>query len=295
MSGVRIVTDSTADLPPALAAEHGVSVVPLRVIFGSESLRDGVDIGGARFYERLRTDPNPARTSQPSPGEFAEVYRRLGQDGSAIVSVHISSKLSGTFQSAEIARDACRGQEIHTVDTRSASLGIGLAVLAAARAARAGAAPAEVAATARRVAEKMTVVFTVETLEFLARNGRIGKAQALLGSLLSIKPVLSLEDGIVAPIDRVRGRSRAIERMLEVLWQRVPPGAGVRGAVMYAGAEAEADAAAIAARLRGAYPGVDLVTGELGATIGTHAGPGTVGVCAYREERADMAGREVRR
>lgn len=283
MSAVRVVTDSTADLPPVLAAEHGITVVPLQVIFGSESLRDGIDIGGARFYDRLQSDPNPARTSQPSPGDFVDVYRRLGQDGSPIVSIHISSQLSGTFQSAEIARQTCSDLEIHTVDTRSASLGIGLATLEATRAARSGMGAAEVAAAARRVAEKMAVVFTVETLEFLARNGRIGKAQAFLGSLLSIKPVLRLDDGVVAPVDRVRGRAKAFERMVEVLTQRVPPGGGVRAAVMHARAEAEA--AELAARLHRLYPGAEVITGELGAVIGTHTGPGTIGVCGYREDR----------
>lgn len=281
LNRVKLVTDSTADLPPEMAREHGITVVPLQVIFGSESLRDGIDIGGARFYERLASDPTPARTSQPSPGDFVEAYRRLGRDGSAIVSVHISSALSGTFQSAEVARQNCPELEIHTIDTRSVSLGLGLAVLAAARAARAGGSPGEVAAVARRVADKMAIAFTVDTLEFLARNGRIGKAQAFLGSLLSIKPVLQVEDGVVSPVDRVRGRGKALERIVDVLSGRVAPGPGVRAAVMHA--RAEADAAALADRLRQVYPGAEVLTGELGAVVGTHAGPGTVGVCAYRD------------
>ena len=220
---VRVVTDSTADLPPEVAKAHGITVVPLNVQFGEESYRDGVDITPDQFYQRLVSSPRLPTTSQPSVGAFIEAYQGIAEGAEGIVSVHISGKLSGTCNSATQAQtELAETVPIEVVDTRQASLATGLVALAAARAAQAGGSFAEVAVEARRAAEEVSVLFMVDTLEYLQKGGRIGKAAAFLGGLLNVKPLLTIRDGEVHPLERARTRSRAVARLVELVRQAAP-------------------------------------------------------------------------
>lgn len=284
MSRIRIVTDSTSDLPPELAAQHGITVVPLEVFFGPDSFRDGIELGGDAFYEKLASSPHHPRTSQPSPADFAKVYEELTRDGSAVISVHISEKLSGTLGSARLAQQMLQDKEIHIFDSQSASLGLGLQVLAAADGVQAGLDAPAILQRLEQMAAATRVYFAVDTLEYLQRNGRIGKAQAMLGSLLSIKPLLQIEDGGVAPLDKVRGQARVMPRLLELVREAVAPGTPARFGLLHA--QVPERAAALQAQLEADYPGSEFVTSSIGAVVGTHAGPGTFGIVAVPKAAA---------
>src|SRR5579884_740575 len=216
MQPVRIVTDSTCDLPRSICEQLGIVVVPLNVHFGETIYRDGVDITSDQFFEMLATSPELPKTSQPATALFEETYNRLAAEGSAIVSIHLSAKLSGTFQAASMARDAIRNRcLIEVVDSRSASLGLGLIVMAAAEMAQVGASQRDIISYVRRLVPNVHVVCVVETLEYLQRGGRIGRARAFLGTLLNIRPIIKLEDGEVQPVEKVRTRSKAIDWLVE--------------------------------------------------------------------------------
>ncbi len=278
MSKVRIVTDSTADLPRQLVDLYGITVVPLTVHFGPEEYKDYVELTPDDFFGKLGQSPHLPRTSQPSPADFKAAYEAAAKKADWILSIHISAALSGTCQSAVMARDMLPGLDIEILDTRSASLGVGLAVLAAARAAEAGADRAEILGAARRVIDRSHVFFAVDTLEYLEKNGRIGKAQALLGGLLKIKPVLTLDNGVVAPFEKVRGKPKVIPRLAEIAAERLG-GARVRAAVVHGAAPEEAEALknALAAKL----DVEDMLIGQIGAVIGCHTGPGVLGWIAH--------------
>lgn len=280
---VHVVTDSTADLTPELIKEFGVTspvhIVPLTIHFGEEEYRDGVDLSTEEFYRKLRESHQMPRTSQPSPAAFIDVYSQVSQPGETILSFHISSKLSGTYQSALLAARQFDDRRIEVVDTRSASLGVGLIALRAAELAERGAEPDEILILCREMINHSRVFFLVDTLEYLQKNGRIGKAQAIVGGLLNVKPILTLEDGVVAPLDKVRGKAKARARLLERLIEGTSPDSVAAGAVVHAQAPEEADSLtqAVAAQ----FPTSRIVTGQLGPTVGTHVGPGTLGVVAF--------------
>jgi DegV family protein with EDD domain len=277
---VRIVTDSTCDLPAALVQAHGITVVPLTVFFGDEAFLDTVDITAGEFYERLAVSKELPRTSQPSVELFREAYERCGADGDEIVSIHLSSKLSGTLNAASVAREAV-APEIHVdlIDSYNVSLGLGLIVLEAARAAQGGASLADVVAVTRRAMDRVSVHVVVDTLEFLQRGGRIGRARSFLGSVLSIKPILRVEDGEVAPFERVRTRSKAIERMFEL-------GVSMARAkeLFVACSGSDEEARALIERLRPALPHTDIILGHLGPIVGVYTGPNALGIAALERE-----------
>ncbi len=279
MSKVCIVTDSTADLPAQLRQELGIEMVPLNVHFGDEVLKDQIEIDNDAFWAKLSHSTVHPRTSQPAPGDFLAVYRQAAEAGRSVVSIHISSLLSGTFNSAKVAAGMAEGANIELVDTRSASLGLGLIVVEAARMAQNGAGAAEIAAYARTAAKGMQIFFGVDTLEFLARNGRIGKAQALLGGLLNIKPILKVEEGQVAAADKVRGKSKVLPRIQELLAEKIPAGRKVRVATLHTNAPEEASA--WLAALKQHYDVVETMVAPVGAVIAVHVGPGTVGVAMH--------------
>lgn len=275
---VHVVTDSTCDLPAELIAKHGITVVPLTVSFGDEAFLDGVDITADEFYEKLAAFSGLPRTSQPSVERFRQVYKSLGPDAE-IVSVHISARLSGTLNSATIAREQVNGEgRIELVDSRTVSLGLGAVALEAARVAQQGASLEEVADAARRTLERVQVIAMVDTLEYLRRGGRIGRARSLLGSLLSIKPILHVEDGEVAPLERVRTRSRAIERLVQLATE-----GDVKRAFVGSGGNRD-EAEALLERLRPALPGAELLLGQVGPVVGVHAGPNVLGIAIERRE-----------
>lgn len=277
---VAVVTDSTADLPPGLAAERAITVVPLTVMLEGHSYLDGVDISPGDFYRRLASVGSPATTSQPAPGRFAEAFQRLLKDHDEVVSLHISEKLSGTYaaalQGAEMT--GARGR-IHVVDSETVSMPLGLMALVAGQMAEAGAGGREVAARLEELRRRVNVFFVVATLEYLRRGGRIGAASALLGGVLQVKPVLTIQNGQVTPLERVRTQDRAIARLVELVREQ-DGGHGLCAIVGHAAAGEAAER--IAAEIE---PGADtLLVQPLGPVVGAHAGPGTVGVGCYPAE-----------
>lgn len=279
MSGhVAVVTDSTAYLPAEVTKELGISVVPLHVILDGRSLEEGAEIGGDRVAQALRANL-PVTTSRPAPQEFVEVYRRLQAEGaSAVVSVHLSGDISGTVDSARgaAAEVATPGFPVDVIDSRSLGMGLGFGVVDAARLAARGAPATDVARAAARRSVHASIFMYVDTLEYLRRGGRIGAAAAWLGSALTIKPLLHLVDGRLEPLDRVRTTERAISRLVEVVTATAGD-AEVEIAVHHLAALERAQD--VARRIREQLPTVgEVLVTEVGAVIGAHVGPGTVGV-----------------
>lgn len=269
---VRIVTDSTADLTPEQQQAAGITVVPLNVHFGDQVFRDHVDLTTDEFFRRLKASSQLPRTSQPAVGVFEEAFRALLQNGDEIVSVHLSSKVSGTYNSALMAAKTVAEDAIEVVDSLSTSMALGFMALEGAKLARAGRDRKTVAERLRALVPKARVICVVDTLTYLERGGRIGKARALLGSLLNVKPILQLKDGEVVPLGRARGRPQALNRLVELLERdgRVSQLAIMHGA-------APADAEKLRERVASDYPGLDILLTEIGAVLGTHTGPGVIG------------------
>jgi DegV family protein with EDD domain len=298
-ANTAIVLDSTADLPDAADRFPNWRVVPLYVRFGDESLRDGVDIDDAQFYRRLQataakppsrgrkseglteSDVFPA-TSQPTPGDFLACYRELGAY-ERIFSLHVSARVSGTFASAETAAAELGDGRVRAIDTETASAGIAMLALAIQRRLDRGTSDEEIDALIDRYRAERGLLFTVDTLEFLARGGRIGKAAAFAGTLLHVKPILSIRDGEVVPVKRVRGERKAFAELAAVLETETRDEPEYRLAV--APAAAPERAAELEALVRERRPRAELervVT--LGAVIGAHAGPGTLALFWFRDD-----------
>ena len=248
--------------------------MPLNVHFGTDTFRDGIDLSADEFYERLVASPRPPTTSQPSVGAFLEVYQKALEGADGVVSVHISAKVSGTWNSAVQAREQLSdSSKVTVVDTGQASMGLGWVAVAAARAAQAGASMDEVASLARSAAEQVRVLFLVDTLEYLQKGGRIGKAQAMFGSVLAIKPLLTIQEGEVHPLERVRTRGKGVARLVQLVQEAAPLQSM---AVLYTTTEDEARA--LAERLSPCVPSGQVIVGRLGTVVGTYAGPGLLGV-----------------
>ena len=275
---VAIVTDSTAYLPVDLVASQGIRVVPLHVVLGGQQFSEGVDVTTAEVAAALRKF-TPVSTSRPSPQQFLEAYEAAAASGAdAVVSVHISSDMSGTAESAALAA-SLSPIAVEIVDSRSIAMAMGYAVLSAAEAARQGQDAKTVAAIASSRAKAATVIFYVDTLEHLRRGGRIGAASALLGSALAIKPLLALADGRIKPIEKVRTAARALSR-LEQLALRAVAAAGESGVdIAVHHLDSPTRASDLVDRLRTKLPSTATVTlVELGAVVGAHVGPGTIAV-----------------
>lgn len=214
---IRIVTDSTSDLPADIAADMGIAVIPQKIIFGAEELRDRVDITADEFYDRVSHMKTLPTTSQASVGEFVELYEDIGRDADAIVSVHVSSKLSGTLNSATQASEQANVNcDIRVIDSLSASMGTGLVAMAAAAKAREGASVDEVAKHAEQAVERTEIYVLLDTLEYLAKGGRIGNARAMIGSLLKVKPMIIIKDGVVDELGKERTHKRGVARLARV-------------------------------------------------------------------------------
>jgi DegV family protein with EDD domain len=270
-----VVLDSTADFPDAQIRFPNMRVVPLYVRFGEESFRDYVELDPHGFYERLRTAAELPTTSQPTPQDFLSTYNALAGH-ERIYSLHISSKLSGTFQSASLAASEVGGDRVRLIDTESASVGIGMLAIAIQELLARGTTDEEIEALAALHRERAGILFTVDTLEFLAKGGRIGRARALMGNLLNVKPILAIEAGEVVPVTRVRGRTKAFEEFRRRFEAATTDGPGLGIGIAHAEAQEavqELQAIVLASRPQAE---VKLVT-SLGAVVGTHAGPGTVG------------------
>jgi DegV family protein with EDD domain len=277
-----IVLDSTADLPDAAARFPNWRVVPLYVRFGDESLRDGLDVDAAAFYERLRGSSDFPTTSQPTPGDFLACYSELGAFR-RILSLHVSSRVSGTFASAETAAAELGDGRVRPVDTETASASIAMLALAIQRRLERGTTDEEIDALVDRYRRERGLLFTVDTLEFLARGGRIGKAAAFAGTLLQVKPILSIRDGEVVPVKRVRGEAKAFAELAAALDTETQDEPAFRLAVAHAAApERAAELEALVGERR-PQAELELVV-TLGAVIGAHAGPGTLALFWFRDD-----------
>jgi DegV family protein with EDD domain len=270
-----IVLDSTADFPDASDRFVNWRVVPLYVNFGTDSFKDGVELTAQQFYQRLRTSPQLPTTSQPTPGDFLATYAELG-GYERILSIHIASNLSGTFQSAGTAAEMLGDGRVRTIDSQSASVAISMLALAIQRRLERGTTDEEIDALVERYLAEHGLLFTVDTLEFLARGGRIGKAKAFAGQLLNVKPILSIRDGEVLPVKRVRGNRKAFQEFVDALQTNTSDAAGLRVGIAHA--DAPERMVELEKMVRDIRPlaQIEMET-SLGAVIGAHAGPGTIG------------------
>jgi DegV family protein with EDD domain len=269
---VRIVTDSTADLSPEQQQTAGITVVPLNVHFGDQVFRDRVDLSGAEFFRKLKASSQLPRTSQPSIGVFEEVFRSLSE-GDEVVAILLSGKVSGTYNAALMAAQSVGGERIEVIDSLSASMALGFLALEGAAKAAAGADRRAVADHVRSLVPKAKILCAIDTLTYLERGGRIGKARALVGSLLNFKPLITLREGEVVPLGRARGRPQMLDRLVEMLRR---DGRVTRMAILHGAAEAEADH--LRNRLAPEYPEVDIIVTEIGPVLATHTGPGVIGI-----------------
>jgi DegV family protein with EDD domain len=276
MSAVTIVTDSASDLPPGLADSLGIRLVPLVVRFGADEFRAGVDLPAADFWIRMLAPDAPfPTTAAPAPGAFAEAYADAFAAGAAsIVCVTIGSRLSGTFASAELGAKEHPGREIQVVDSMSASMGVGHLAMLGVELAAAGLSATEVAARLRARAADLDIFVALDTLEYLRRGGRLSPARAAIGTLLSVKPIITVVDGLVETADRVRTRARALERVIELLAERPVD----RIAILHTGiGDVEAFQSAVVARIPGGVDPAHISVQTIGPSIGPHVGPGALG------------------
>ncbi|MGE3855441.1 MAG: DegV family protein [Dehalococcoidia bacterium] len=277
---LRIVTDSTCDLPREAIQALGITVVPLSILFGEEELLDGVDIQADQFFRRLERDPNMPRTSQPSPALFARAYQRLVDEGATeILSIHLSAKLSGTLESARQGAQTLRETpgvdhvRIEFVDSATVSLALGIGVLEAAKLARAGSGLDEARDLAADVFRRTHIFVTLDTLEYLRRGGRMSRGQELLGTLLKVKPVISIQDGEVVPVGRVRTRQRAIEDIISRCADLRP----VEHLFVLHSTTPD-EAAFVRDRLAALDAHAAITMGRITPVVGVHGGPGVIGV-----------------
>jgi DegV family protein with EDD domain len=265
-----VVTDSTADLPGDWRDRFDIEVVPLKVIFGDETFRDGVDMNNEEFFARLATSTKLPTTSAPSPGEFAEVYRRLAKDHDGCISIHIGAALSATAESARIGAQTVEGFRVEVIDSETVTMPMAFLCKVAAESATLD--EATLAAKAR--VPKCRVLALLDTLRYIEMGGRVSRAQAMIGNMLDLKPLLLVKERAeIKAVDRVRTRSRAIPRMIEFFESDTP--------VEYVGvmhAQAQHDAERIAAGLRERHPQLEIPIGQIGCVLGTHTGPKALGL-----------------
>ena len=270
---IKIVTDSVADLPSELAQQLDITVVACNVMLGDVEYKDGVNLGPDELFRRMAAGPGLPTTSQPSVADFQTVYQELTANGDSIVSIHPSAKLSGTFNSAQQARNSLGDADIHVVDSGMASIAEGLAVLSAAQLAVDAGSAEEVASQVRGGLSKTHCFFLLDTLEYLQKGGRIGKAQAFLGGVLSVKPILGIQDGEVHPVERPRSRQRGLRRLRELTSQMAPV---KQLAVIYSTEISEAED--LKQSFSDLLPGDQIVTARFGSALGVYVGPNAVGV-----------------
>ena len=275
---IKVVTDSTADLPNQLIKELGITIVPVYVRFGDKVYRDRVDISEDEFYERLTHDPVHPSTVQPGPQDFLEAYQKLSPDADGIISIHVSSKLSGTCNSALMAKGMLEGGcPVEVVDSETLSMSLGLIVIAAAQMAEAGEGLDKVVEAAKQAIPKVHLFALLDTLEYLKKGGRIGKVKALLGSVLSVKPMLATKDGELVPLSQVRTRAKGVDKLFDL----VKDTADIQDlAVVHSTTPDEAQE--LAERIGSVFDRKRIRIARLGPGLGVHGGPGTL-IVALRE------------
>jgi DegV family protein with EDD domain len=265
-----VVTDSTSDLPDEWRTRYDIEVVPLKVLFGKETFRDRVDMTSDEFFARLAASSSLPTTSAPSPGEFADVYRRLAKEHDGCISIHIGARLSATAEAARVGAEAVEGFKVNVIDSQSVSMPIAFLCRVAADSATLE----EATRAVEQRVSKCRVLALLDTLRYLEMGGRLSRAQAMIGTMLDVKPLLLVsEDAEIKPVDRVRTRSRAIPRMLEFFRSEQPV---EYVAVMHA--QAKEDAERIAADLRTEFPDQETTIGQIGCVLGTHTGPRALGI-----------------
>lgn len=273
---VKVMSDSAHDLPPHIISAYGIATVPMMIYFGDEEFKDGVNLSTHEFYQRLTAGPHLPKTAQPLLSEMRQTMLDLTDDGSELVVIMLSSGLSGTSESAAMLVGEMPDRRIRVIDSLSASLGEGLLVWFAAEMARQGAdaAAIEAAVTAKR--SRLSHLFVLDTLEYLFKGGRVTKTEAFMGTVLDVKPILHIgNDGRITPLGRARGRAKAVARLLELAEQNYDP-ATQRVGVIHAHCPEEGEE--FAAQLRARLSPKELIFTEMSATIGTHVGPGLLGI-----------------
>jgi len=264
-----VVTDSTADLPDEWRHRYGIEVVPLKVLFGKETFRDRVDMTDEQFFARLAASSSLPTTSAPSPGEFAEVYRRLARDHDGCISIHIGEQLSATAEAARVGASSVERFAVNVIDSQTVSMPIAFLCRIAAESSTL----AEATAAVQQRVPRSRVLALLDTLRYVEMGGRVSRAQAMIGTMLDLKPLLLVADREIKPVDRVRTRSRAMGRMVEFFRTEMPV---ETVAVMHAQAPAEAEQ--IAAELRRELPDQEVPVGQIGCVLGTHTGPKALGL-----------------
>jgi DegV family protein with EDD domain len=273
MPNVKIVTDSLADIPLALLNELDITTVPCIVRFGSIEFRDRIDLSLNEFYRRLAESPTLPSTSQPAVGVFEETYRQLAETTDAILSIHLTGALSGTLNTARLAAQNISNVKIELVDSQQVTMALGWLVILAARAARAGYPLAKIKAIVEDAIPRVHLVAMLDTLEYAQRGGRLGKAKALVGTLLNVKPLLSVEHSEVVPVENVRTQKRALERLVEIVL-----GSGPIQELAVIHAAAEDQAKKLRQMLAETFPEDRIILTEAGPVLGAHVGPGAVGI-----------------
>jgi DegV family protein with EDD domain len=275
---VAIITDGASSLTPAMGKEYGLHVVPVYVTFEGKTYKSGVDLDAAEFYRLLRANKNLPTTAQPTALDFVNLNTKLAEDAEEIVTVVVSHHMSATLQSAQMAQQEFSTVPVHVIDSESVSLGLGMIAIAAARAAAQGQDAQQVIKLVEHIKENINIIFTVDTLEYLHKGGRIGGATAFLGSALKIKPILHVKDGRIEPLEKQRTRTRAVARLLELVEEKVGT-SKTHFAILHCDAEKEAQE--FGEQVKAKFNCAELVIAEAGSVIGTHAGPGTLGVIFY--------------
>lgn len=286
MPKIAIITDSTTYLPANIQNELSIFSIPLHVIWGEETYKDNVDITQEEFYEKLKTAKIMPSTSQPSPQEFVQLYEKVLEKYDEILSIHISAKLSGTVESAIQAKKILENKaRIEVVDSRSTSMGLGFLALLAARMAKSGEKIEVIREYTEKAKERVKIFFILRTLEFLRRGGRIGSASALLGTALNLKPVLMVDEGEVKPFIKVRTMQKALIKLAEILEENIQGKTPIYLSLIQAGAEEDAKFLQneITKRVRKEWIS-EMVTAGISPVIGTHTGPGAVGICFLTEK-----------
>jgi len=276
---MKIITDSTVDLPPELVEKYNIEIVPLKIHLGEETYRDYFDINLDEFYHRLRTTDLFPTTTQPSPQDFVETYRQLSLEDDCLISIHLSSKLSGTYQSAIVAAQQLSELKIHVIDSQQASLGLGNIVLEVAKAVEAENEVDEVLSLMNRVMSQTKTYFSVDSLEYLRRGGRIGEAQSFLGAMLKIKPLLALQDGEIVPVEKLRGRQKLIRRMVQLVQDDVNNLGALRASLVFS--DNEEFLSTLSQELEEIENLAIEYTSKIGGVITSHVGPEVIGVSYY--------------
>lgn len=270
---VRVVVDSACDVPESLAKKLNISIVPLRVSFGDETFTDGVELTARQFMERLTTSSDFPTTSQPPPADFEAAFRDAIESGHDVVCVTIASKLSGTNNSARLAASVVDAERITVIDSQTVTIAAGWVAIAAARVAQTGAPKSEVAAIAEDAIDRVHLYAVLDTLEYLQKGGRMGRAAMLIGSVLNIKPIVTVREGEVVPVERVRTRKKAVARLMS-LAESMAPMEGL--AVLYSASRDDAER--IAEQLKPLAPNGEIIFAEVGPVVGAYAGPDAIGV-----------------